>query len=75
VFLIMGVPLPPGVKMATTALGVETNEVSHHPKERGTSAVGSRFQATASEYCNRLRRPNVSHSDLGSVVTSCIRVQ
>jgi hypothetical protein len=32
------------------------------------STFGSHYQATASENCNRLRKPNVSYSDLWSVV-------
>jgi hypothetical protein len=35
-------------------------------QRKGTSAVGSGYQATASEDCNRLRRPSVSYSDLCS---------
>jgi hypothetical protein len=31
---------------------------------RGTYEVESRYQATASEDCNRLRRPSVSYSGL-----------
>jgi hypothetical protein len=33
------------------------------PRGRGTSAVESQYQATASEDCNRPTRPNVSYSD------------
>jgi hypothetical protein len=34
------------------------------PRERGTSAVGSRYQATASEGCYGLRRYRVSCNGL-----------
>jgi hypothetical protein len=45
------------------------------PRGRGTSTIWSRNRATASKEYNGLRRPNVSYSDLWSVVTSCISVQ
>jgi hypothetical protein len=34
------------------------------PRGRAMSFIGSSYQATASEDCNRLRRPSVSFSDL-----------
>jgi hypothetical protein len=36
---MMKVPASAGVKMATTILVVGTNEVSHHPQERGISPL------------------------------------
>jgi hypothetical protein len=46
------------------AIAVRSTGTVREPKRRGTPAVGSRYKATASEDCNRLRRPSVSYSDL-----------
>jgi hypothetical protein len=37
--------------------------IVREPEGMETSAVGSRYQATTSEDCNRLRRYSVSYSD------------
>jgi hypothetical protein len=45
-------------------LVAEARDSSGTHRGSGKSAVGSRYQATTSEDCNRMRRPSVIYSDL-----------